>query len=146
MGATRTKVDALKDLGEKVTGSTLDIPENETIVGILDKITDKYSGGGSGGGAGVGKLTITYSDNTYTLDETSIAYLNTLTADNLPASFLVTMPSGDNVYHYMNYFSNIFFSDEGNSFTIYYYDVGQKRYNVLTLEQYEGEWDVIAES
>ena len=143
MANEKTKTKALKELGEKVTGKTLN--NKATVVGMIGEITKNYEGG-AGGGAGVGKLTLTYSDNTYTLDETSTAYLNTLTADNLPASFLITMPSGDNVYHYMNYFSNIFFSDEGTSFTIYYYDVGQKRYNVLTLEQYEGEWEVIAES
>lgn len=49
MADTRTKVDALKDLGEKVTGNTLEVGENETIVGMLDKIADNYSGGGSGG-------------------------------------------------------------------------------------------------
>lgn len=49
MGNDRTKVDALKDLGEKVTGATLVPSENETIVGMIDKIANKYSGGGSGG-------------------------------------------------------------------------------------------------
>jgi len=44
----RTKVDALKDLGEKVTGATLTPDENETVVGIIDKIAENYSGGGSG--------------------------------------------------------------------------------------------------
>lgn len=38
---TRTKVDALKDLGEKMTGETINVEENETIVGILDKITEQ---------------------------------------------------------------------------------------------------------
>lgn len=102
------------------------------------------NGGESGGG--VGKLTLSYADDTYTLDEESIAYLNTLTADNLPAAFLVKMQVGDNTYYYMNYFSDISFSDGGNSFTIYYYDVSQSRYNVLVLEQYEDTWDVIAQS
>ena len=43
----RTKVDALKDLGEKITGATIDVKENETIVGVIDKIASNYSGGGS---------------------------------------------------------------------------------------------------
>lgn len=43
----RTKVDALKDLGEKITGTTIGVKENETIVGVIDKITSNYSGGGS---------------------------------------------------------------------------------------------------
>mgnify|MGYP003289663472 CR=1 FL=1 len=47
MSETRTKVDALKDLGEKVTGKTINTDENETIVGILDKIANDYEGGGS---------------------------------------------------------------------------------------------------
>lgn len=46
----RTKVDALKDLGEKVTGTNIGITENETIVEMLDKITANYNGGGSSGG------------------------------------------------------------------------------------------------
>lgn len=41
--ATRTKVDALKDLGEKITGETINVGENETIVEILDKITEQGS-------------------------------------------------------------------------------------------------------
>lgn len=45
---TRTKVDALKDLGEKVTGATLPSEENETIVGMIDKIAENYSGDGGG--------------------------------------------------------------------------------------------------
>lgn len=44
---TRTKVDALKDLGEKVTGATLPSEENETIVGMIDQIAEAYTGGGS---------------------------------------------------------------------------------------------------
>lgn len=32
MSETRTKVEALKDLGEKVTGSTIEVGENETAV------------------------------------------------------------------------------------------------------------------
>lgn len=56
MANARTKVDALKDLGEKVTGATLVADENETIVGMIDKITDNYSGGGENGGASVLKL------------------------------------------------------------------------------------------
>lgn len=43
MSDTRTKVDALKDLGEKLTGKTIEIEENETIVSMLDKITAKYN-------------------------------------------------------------------------------------------------------
>lgn len=45
----RTKVDALKDLGEKVTGATLVPEENETVVGMIDKIAEHYEGGGGGG-------------------------------------------------------------------------------------------------
>lgn len=44
----RTKVDALKDLGNKLTGSTLATRANETVVGMIDKITSNYEGGGSG--------------------------------------------------------------------------------------------------
>ena len=45
MSDVRTKVDALKDLGEKITGKTITIDENETVVSILDKITENYDGG-----------------------------------------------------------------------------------------------------
>lgn len=45
MSDARTKVDALKDLGEKITGKTITIDENETIVSIIDKITENYDGG-----------------------------------------------------------------------------------------------------
>lgn len=58
MAYVRTKVDALKDLGEKVTGQTIGVEENETIVGVLDKITAEYSGGGGGGGGEMEKETI----------------------------------------------------------------------------------------
>ena len=40
----RTKVEALKDLGEKVTGKTIAIEEKDTIVSMLDKITKAYKG------------------------------------------------------------------------------------------------------
>lgn len=62
--ATRTKVDALKELGEKVTGSTLVAEENETIVGMIDKIAENYSGGGESGGI----PKITENTNMTTLD------------------------------------------------------------------------------
>lgn len=38
----RTKIDALKDLGEKITGKTLTITDDDTIVTVLDKITENY--------------------------------------------------------------------------------------------------------
>ena len=139
MANEKTKTKALKELGEKVTGKALN--NKATIVGMIGEITKNYEGG-AGGGAGVGKLTITYTDNTPTLDETSIAYLNTLTVDNLPASFLVKLVAGGEERYYMNYFSNISFSDTGNTFTIYYYDAGAKHYGVISLEQYEDTWDV----
>lgn len=33
----------MKDLGEKITGQTINVPDDETIVGIIDKITKKYT-------------------------------------------------------------------------------------------------------
>lgn len=48
MSETRTKVDALVDLGKKITGQDINAEENETIVGMLDKITKNYTGGGGG--------------------------------------------------------------------------------------------------
>lgn len=56
MENTRTKIDALKDLGDKVTGQSIVMDENETIVGMIDKITANYEGGGSGGGSNIPKF------------------------------------------------------------------------------------------
>lgn len=67
MGNERTKVDALKKLGEKVTGATLVASENETVVGMIDKIADSYSGGGGGGGVKCYKFNTLFGANT-TLD------------------------------------------------------------------------------
>ena len=47
MDDTRTKVDALKELGEKVTGKTLDA--HDTVVEMIDEITKNYEGGSQSG-------------------------------------------------------------------------------------------------
>lgn len=43
MGNVRTKVDALKDLGEKITGKTFG--NEDTVVEMIDEITKNYDGG-----------------------------------------------------------------------------------------------------
>lgn len=48
MANEKTKTKALKELGEKVTGKTLN--NNATVVGMLNQIADNYSGGSGGGG------------------------------------------------------------------------------------------------
>ena len=45
MNDTRTKVDAIRELGEKVTGKELE--PQDTIVEMIDEITKNYEGGGS---------------------------------------------------------------------------------------------------
>lgn len=47
MANEKTKAQALKELGEKITGKTL--TSDNTVVGMIDQITNNYSGGGSGG-------------------------------------------------------------------------------------------------
>ena len=48
MGDVRTKIEALKDLGDKVTGKTINVEENDTIVGMIDKIAKNYKAPSSG--------------------------------------------------------------------------------------------------
>lgn len=47
MNDTRTKVDAIKELGEKITGKTLDA--HDTIVEMIDEITKNYEGSSQSG-------------------------------------------------------------------------------------------------
>lgn len=71
----RTKVDALKDLGEKVTGATLTPSENETVVGIIDKIADNYSGGGTSGGSKIFYINQALASENWEENKTLSAYI-----------------------------------------------------------------------
>lgn len=97
--ATRTKVDALKELGEKITGSTLVAEENETIVGMIDKIAENYSGGGSGGGADVLKLNTEFTgtlpieleiEDTEDIEKLNAINQDYITNGKLPPMFIQT--------------------------------------------------------
>lgn len=77
MANEKTKAQALKDLGEKVTGKTL--TSDNTIVGMLDQITDNYSGGsGSGANSYIlqGNVTWMSGEAVEITDEENLAQLN----------------------------------------------------------------------
>lgn len=149
----RTKIDALYDLAVKVGGSA---KKDDSIVEMIDQITEGYSGGGSGGSnVDFVELTTTFSLPTDTQTMTSlnshdIGVLNELKgkfeAGNLKSVIFVNKIYNSDTFQW-NYYHLLSISNaEGfafNCFSGYYNNLvgeqGMATYIVAFAED-EGNW------
>lgn len=143
MAEMRTKVDALKDLGEKVTGATLVADENETIVGMIDKIADNYSGGGSGGGQNIAILPIVLEEESSYItieDETTIKELEKVRDYYIATGIPPQIFYGDD-QTFVLYTTTVNGVDDVGRITIEAYELGNGYYTIkASLSQEKIVW------
>lgn len=153
MENTRTKVEALKDLGDKVTGTTINIEQNETIVGMLDKITENYTGGSGGSGSSIvlnGTTDWISVKNTPITDDENVAKLNSIMNaiqnDEAPSVFLKTYDEVEHEEGFSYPLQLQYVMPESNSFHFYTMLVEMPRIYILDIAftNTSGAWKVSA--
>lgn len=144
----RTKIDALYDLAVKVGGSA---KKDDSIVEMIDQITEGYSGGGSGG---ANTITLTTNSDTFfenmkspvPFNENDSVQFSTLYESNTVPSRIILgeKQNGyyftiDEVFSEEGYFEMTFETGYG------YKEAGKKKFGkyYFTVFYEDGEWEGI---